>query len=272
MHDFFDSCVYDIKLSYQTYRTNGDSRNAAISRIREDHAAELKDEDDRVAVLIALALALCDKKELTADIAEETLYAISKYRSSQELDSSSKKYLAKVEAKLTDPARFGPEAHYAKKRQHIPDWKVGDLFAHTLTHPNSEKLGIHGWSILFYKAGQFTDRQGKLRQLMLISLCPPGKEPSTDRELEQLGFLRMMPEGRGYDYFVQITPKSKKDEQGFELTKIGNFMNVAAPADWVKENPLVSMPMFAYLRKGDTYPAYEEHICLLYKQLGLSNP
>ena len=63
MHDFFDSCVYDIKLSYQTYRTNGDSRNAAISRIREDHAAELKDEDDRVAVLIALALALCGKKE-----------------------------------------------------------------------------------------------------------------------------------------------------------------------------------------------------------------
>lgn len=272
MHDLFDPYAYNIRLSYQAYRTNGESRSSAIDRIREEYSGELQDSDDRVAVLMAIAQALCRKKELTSELAEETLSAIGEYRACQKMDTYTKKYLARIEAKLTDLAMIGPEAHYPKRRQYIPDWQTGDLFSHTLTHPQSEKLGIHGWIILFYKVGEFSDRKGKLRQLMFITLCPPGKEPTTDRELEQLGFLRMMPAGCGYDYFVQIVPKSKKDEQGYGLTRIGNFMNVTAPTDWAKENPLVSMPMFAYLRKDDLYPSYENHICLLYKQLGLSQP
>lgn len=260
--------VVDIQKRYMDYRMTGKNRKDAIAAIRADYFQELQDIDDCVWVLIGLSLSLSKKKELTAKIANETKSAITMFRQHLKLDNAVCNYLLEIEQLLANKSIYGKEAVYRCRTQYVPDWKIGDVLAHTLTYPKADDIGILGWTILFYKVGEYIDDFNKHHELMFISLCPPGKEPTCSAELQALGFLRMMPHDKKWDYLVQLSPKSKKDELNYEFTSIGNFPEVLPPCDQADENPLVSMPMFGRLRMNDMRPAYEDQICRLYKKYG----
>lgn len=262
------SIIEEITDQYKKIRLQGKHREAAVEIIKGMYFDELHDKDDRALILSALSLALCKKKELTNSLAQETLYAISDVRSTTSQTSTASKLFDKVEQYLKDKSFQGAEAVYRKRAPYIPAWENGDLLSHRITFPRAESLGISGWSILFYKVGVYVDTSGNHRQLMFVSLCPPGMEPTNSSQLKDLGFLRMMKHGDKWDYLVQINPKNKKEEQSYELTKIGNFKGIQPPTDCTTEDPLVSMPMHGYLKKTDICPFYEDQICRIFKKFG----
>lgn len=257
----FELLVNNVREDYKSYRRSGKNRIDAIGALKTKYDAELKDDDEAAFVMSGIVRALCEKKELTEEIAEEMLAYINK----NAIDKAPVHFQT-IRQMLYSPKMYGKEATYRRKIPYIPNWEKGDLFAHTMTHPAASKVGIEGWIILFYKVGEYIDENHLHRQLMLVSICPPGKEPTSSLELQNLGFLRMMCHGKKWDYLVQIVLKNKKDEFSYGLTKIANFTDVAYPSDGVDENPLLSMPMFGLIKKGEAHPHYEEHICRLYRK------
>lgn len=258
----------DVKKRYTNYRTTGKSRANAIAAIKSDFACELNDSDDCMFVWCGLVLALAKKKELIEEIAKEAEVSIVAFKAHQESDDGVGRFLLKIQQVLANEKNYGREALYGSRSQYVPDWKIGDLFSHTLTIPAAEKLGIWGWIILLYKVGEHTDEFGKVRQLMLLAVCPPDKIPASSAQLQEIGFLRTMCHNETCDYFFQIIPKNKKDEQGYEMSLIGSYPDISLPTDHAEENPMVVMPIFGRMKKDDIRPAYEDQVCRLFKRFG----
>lgn len=264
MQECYEPMIKDVEEMYVKYRKKGCTRSEAIELIRHQYACELEDDDDRVVILIGISLALCKKKELLETIATETLQEITRVNCEKAVEEE-KKFFTKVERRLKDKNVYGNEATYKRKTIYVPDWKCGDVFSHILTYPSSEKLGIKGWVILLYKAGEYVDKFEDHHQLVYVWLCPPDKVPVCKEDFEKLDFLPMMYMGDWTEYLAQIEIKSKKAEETFGLTKIGCFPNLLLPGDPAKENPLTAMPLFGKLRRTDFWPAYENQICILYR-------
>lgn len=256
----------NIKRTYIAYRKNGASRADAITQIHEENACALEDCDDRIAVLIGIATALCAKHELTEEYAAPALQEISSACKDESLDTKTRKYLLKIEQQLSDRSCYGDEFAYKKARHYVPDWQIGDTFAHTLTYPMAEELGIGGWSILIHKVDEHVDDFGERRQLVLVSLCPPDKLPSTKAEFEALGFLPLLTHDNGFEYLAQIKINSKRAENGYKLSKIGCFPDVSLPDDYCDTPPLVAYPLFGKMKCYGEIPAFEDAICRQYKK------
>lgn len=257
----------DLPADYRIYRRKGLSRAAALEQLRADYEAELADEQDGAIVRLGLALALCRRRELTESVRADALEALGEIARWEEVPASS---IRNLKTKLQDPAYLGEEAAVRVYKPYLPDWKVGDTFSHLLAHPMAEKVGLSGYCVLFRKAGELIDWAGEHRQLVYVSLCPPGSLPSTTEALRQLGYLRMMERGGGrWDYFAQIKLKSRRDEAGYGLTFLGNFPDVGRPKGQGQENLLTAMPLFGKQHRGDDYPDYEDSICRLYRQNGI---
>lgn len=258
--------IENIKKQYKNHRKMGRTREDAIMLIRNEYVQELNDEDDRLAVLIGLSLALCKKKELFESIAIETLDEVKRiyYDSTRRMDDNVD--YAEIIHLLENKEMYGTEASYRKTSIYVPDWKVGDTFSHVLTYPLSKALGITGWIILLYKVGEYVDEFNVHHQLVLVSLCSPDKVPGCDKDFEKLEFLPMMYMGDKVEYLAQITVKSKKEEASCEITKVGCFPDVLLPYSYVKENPLTAMPLFIKKKGGEKWPGYEDQICRIYKK------
>ncbi|MBQ8611621.1 MAG: hypothetical protein IJ412_07945 [Oscillospiraceae bacterium] len=262
----------DIKQTYVAYRKNGYSRVDAIARIHEENACALEDDDDRIAVLAGVTTALCSKNEMTDDYASIVLQEMHKSYKDEDLDTKSRKFLLKIEQQLSDRSFYGDEFAYKKTRHYVPDWQIGDTFAHTITHPVADELGISGWVILIHKIDEFVDDFEDHRQMVLVALCPPDKVPSNKEDLEVLGFLPMFEHDNGFEYLAQIEIKSKRAENGFELLKIGCFPGVSLPDDYCDTSPLTAMPLFGKSKFDVDRPSFEKQICLLYKRFTRPNP
>ncbi len=260
--------VLDVQEDYKLYRIQGHNRETAIRAIKSAYHRELEDADDKMAVMLGLVLALCKKKELTEEIAEEARACIENVKQYSQDECSVQMYLKKMAQKISLPEVYGKEATYRRKIPYVPDWQEGDLFAHTITHPIADEIGIGGWTILLYKVGEYVDPHQDLWQLVYVTLCPPEEEPTTSQQLQDLGFLRMMRRGNGdrWEYLAHITIKNKKDEALCGLKKIGNFPNITAPTDGVIQDPFYSRPLFGVLKKASISPHFEYDICLLYKR------
>lgn len=265
----FSPIIEDVGILYWGQRKSGKSRAEAIDHIKTAYREALQDEDDRVAVLIGLALALCKKKELTNEILNEVLNEISYIKDSYTPSTSCFQYLANIEKILSQSSFLGDEAIYRRKHSYVPDWEIGDTFSHVLTHPMAQRVGVEGWTVLFCKIGEYIDDMQRSCQLVYVFLSPPEKYPTTATELQNLGFLRMMNHGDKWDYLAQLSFKSKKDEATYGLVKIGNFPAIIPPIDRTEETPMLTMPLWGLLTKNDTLPDYEEHVCILYKQNGV---
>jgi len=281
----------DVRTQYVKCRQHGYSREEAIALIRDDYDFELQDTDDRIAVLIGLVQGLSKKNELLKNIADETRAEIQLIIQNDLTDKLTYPYLSKIEKKLNDTKLYGDEAPYKQVTIYRPDWNIGDVFSHPITCPKAEKLRIMGWFILLYKIGEYFDGYDEYRQLMCISICPPDEIPTCYDDLKKLGFLpvRQYGEGAAYlaqlsftskaedlaqisftsktEYLAQISFTSKRDENSYELTKIGNYDNGNDPLieNIKKEKPLVSAPLFGKLKRGDLYPDYEGQVCDYYK-------
>lgn len=247
---------HDVKSEYISCRKLGLGREAAVQKLLEAYSEELQDPDDAPAVIEGIVCALRIKRELSHKIAEQLQGCLSSLPYGR---------TKKAEQLMAAQESYGAEAVYRRKIPYDPEWKVGDLFAHKISTPKAVPLGIHGWMILFYKVGEYEDKQGTRVQLVYTSICPPGQEPATAQQLEALGFVRMMDHGNKWDYLAQIEAKSKRYLSSFGLVKIGNLANVRPPVDRTEENPVVSMPLFGMLRKTDDYPSFEDLVCLSVK-------
>lgn len=244
----------EVQKRYSDYRSAGKSREETMEQLKCDYASELSDSDDAPNVAAGMTLALCRKHELTDDLAAELRHWLA-YASTAKVQG--------ILRLLSDPRMYGKEASYKHKKTFLPEWKIGDLFSHVLTHPSAEKLGFLNWVILFYKAGEYAEQNLTCRHLMYVTLCPPEKIPRTAEELQRLNFLRMMCHGEAWDYWGQITVRNRKELHGYELTWRGNFFGVIPPKDQAKEDPLVAMPLFGSTKRDPQRPAYEEQICQL---------
>lgn len=262
----FSPIILDVEERYMEYRKSGKNRDEAIAAIEAEESEAIMDSEDHVAIALGLAFALCKKKELTEVVYFKAIDAIIKFKNVLEANDHRRSFLDAAERYLRNPVLYGLEATYRRRTPYTPDWKTGDVFSHVLTHPRSKSLGIENWTILFYKVGEYMHGRYPI-QLMYVCLCPPGKLPSTSQELQELGFLRMMNHNDKWDYLAQILIKSAKDEQSYQLKRIGNFPGVVPPADRTEENPETAMPLFGIMEQGNTRPDYEDQICRIYRSI-----
>lgn len=256
--------IREVQKQYVRYRKKGLSREAAIEEIRAEYSQEMCDEDDKPAVLIGVLLALCKKKELFFEFAEETLEEIQR-RYGENKDGTD---YSKIQKYLEDEEMYGEEAFYKKTSVYAPEWKIGDVFSHVLTYPMAKMLGIEGWLILLVKVGEYTDEFDAQNQLVCISLCPPEKIPTSSKDLGELGYIPVM-NTINEEYLAQITIKSKKAEKDYQLSKIGYFPDVLVPQSCLEENPFTAMPLIGKREKGQEWLVYEEQICRFYKWYGM---
>ena len=260
--------IYEVRDEYVWYRRKGMSRTEAIQEVKEYYAGELEDEETAVFIHIGIAFALCKKKELTREALTDAIAAMDTLG---EMCNNRSANLKKLRQQICDEQMLGDEARYPKKRKpYIPDWKIGDVFAHEITIPTAEKLGILGWYVLIWKVGEFEGYREERMQLVYMTVCPPDKLPKNADELFSLGFLRMIP-GHGIDFRAHIQVKNKKDEEAFDLTKIGNFPSIKEPpAQPELTNLNYTTPLFNFKTKFDYgRPEYEATACMQYRQYGI---
>lgn len=256
--------IQDICDQYVNLRKKGYGREESILEIKNKHQAELIDNDDGPVIYIAIALALCKKRELTSEVQIDALRAIETLTPIAQI---SKKELEKLSHKISQESMLGREAKYNAVKQYLPNWNIGDTFAHKISMPLAKKTGIHGWYILIRKVGVYENNH-KTFQLAYISLCPPDMLPKTTDELNSLGFLSVMDHDSYNDYMVQLDINRPKDEVLFELTKIGCFPDANEPPNQGPTNPFTAMPL-SYLKSPDSILQYEMIAYMSYKKQGI---
>lgn len=255
----FCKCIQE---EYVFYRRDGKSRDETVRTMLDYYAQELEDGDDVVPVLTGITLALRKKRELFDEFAAKAKELIDQ----DDVDPHAKRNLERL---LADPTVYGQEAFYRIKKPYDTGWKYGDTFAHTITCPGAKRLGIDGWTIIFYEYGAHLDKFHCVHHLMCVSVCPPDQIPCSSQQLNELGFLPMLhssgPNGKEIQYHVSVSVQNKREEANMALTKIGRFPDVRLPQNLEKENLLVSRVFIGYVRKGTEWPCYEEEVCAAYQ-------
>ena len=253
----------DVKTGYVTLRKKGLTRKEAIESIYEEYESELEDSDDRVGVLMGLVKALSAKKELIPEIAEEALLEIQKASEDPNLKKSAQNSFKRVEALIQDATRYGEEATYSKKRVFNPTWQKGDLFAHTIKNPETERWGTLGMTILVHIVGHYISQDGDYNHLAVVAICKPGEEPKTADDLPYLYYIANAFHKKTAEYIWQLSPTSKRSEAAFQFTKIGNYPIAYAPDDIEYSDPQTVMPLFECIKKAE-YPTYEIQVSQWY--------
>lgn len=273
VYDFLaenSSLLEEIMEEYYSLRMKGHSRETALAKIYERYKAESNDEDDRPFVRVAVALALCRKKELTPEARDDALQAIELLRSSAS-DGGVPYSSCDLDRliRYVSEGRTGPEAAYRARKKYDPGWRVGDTFIHPFSQSAAEQMGLSGWCIVIRKVGEYQDRKSRHMQLAYFTICSAGAIPQTDADVRALGYLRMMEHDNGWDYLGQFCLKSKRDEEMWGLQKIGCFPDAGCPDDATIENPLVSMPFFGVLHRDSQLLDYEDQVCHLIRFNGI---
>ena len=263
--------VFDILEEYHALEENGIDNKTACSMLRQRYWQELEDTDDGDIVWIALAIAQAGSSASDETLRQKALYAIENRLHDDELPAELARAF-KQAAKLVNRADNAHRKEHRKARSYRPEWRVGDTFAHLLSHPLTSRAELEGWYVLFRKTGEYTDVKQKTHQLGYLSLCPPEKLPHKKEELEALGYLRVMPAGSAsWEYLVQIEIQSKKAERELQFEYLGSFPDAAKPPDEVLRKPEVSMPFFTGIDKQTGCPSYEDHICRIFTRNGASS-
>lgn len=259
--------VEEIVALYSSMREDGLSRDRSISMVLSSVQDELDDEDDAPFVWIGIAVALCQKNELTEEIMIKARQSVQLVESrNPECDNEALPF-DRFKSILSDKS-IGPEAQYKKRKTYNPDWKIGDTFIHPILQDSAKKAGIYGSIAVIRKVGDYIDLEGQNVQLVYVTICSGDAIPKSGSELSSLGYLRVMKHDRKWDYLCQITFTSKKDEESWKLKKIGCFHDGGSPRDATDENPLVSMPLLGKMGKTGKL-GFEDQICLFYKRYGI---
>ncbi len=271
MFEFLTESSYIIESiieDYRLFRIKGESRKQAIDHIYDDYACEFNDDDDRLFAEVAVALALCAKRELTPQIRNKALDALVVIKGNGYCPDARDRDFEKL-ANYISKDRIGTEASYRMRKKYNPAWEIGDTFIHKFSDIETTPANLSGWFIIFRKVGEYISAQMKNIQLVYITVCPPDSVPKTDEELKALGCLRLMKHDNGWDYLGQISFSSKKDEERWQLKMIGNFPKAGAPVDATAENPLVTYPFWGIMKKDSDTLCYETMVRDLLKWNGI---
>lgn len=257
--------INEIFDDYVNLRSQGFNINDSVTRIKKDWHEELNDEDDAPFVIIGIALALCQKQELTRQAQNEALAAANTLKNRSMISGSDHDMII---SRLSDDRIGKDKAYRPAKRAYDPCWKIGDTFVHAFTQSRAKEMGLCGQYIVIRKVGDYLNYKRQKRELVYITVCSKDSIPKTDEELLALGYLRMMEHDDGWDYLGQLHFTSKKDEERWKLQKIGCFPNAGNPSDATVENPVVSMPFFGILHRNSDTLDYEDQVCSLMKRRG----
>lgn len=263
--------VADIVRSYQALRRKKTNREGAVRKLREEYENELGDHDQKLIVQIGLAMALCEKKELTPEIRDDAIAAIEELIDSGEWGKDGNKVLADTKRKVQEIKMLGDEAVYRERKIYVPDWQIGDTFVHRMDGKKASELGIAGYCLLLRKVGDYISSDEEHKQLVHASVCSPEFIPKSSQEMNALGLIRMMRHGDKYDYLGQLSFKSKKDEMQYGLEKIGSFPKINIPVDATVEKPCVAYPLCGSFDKVFGCMIYEHSICMSLARNGTSN-
>lgn len=268
----FYPLVFDILDAYRAALQRGMDCVSAGDLIRQSYCQELQDEDERDIVWIALALAQAQATTQDKTAKQNALRAIQACLADHKLSADEKDAFEQARQLIESPAA-SPVKKTRKRAPYLPDWKIGDTFAHPLTHPLTTHVGLTGWYVLFRKIGEYIDSKHKTNQLGYLSLCPSDMLPKTEAEMAALGYLRVMYGmygGRvGWEYLTQVSVQSKATERSLQLEFIGNFPAIAGPSDEAPLNPMIATPFFNGIDKETGCPRYEKSVCLMYKRNGI---
>ena len=268
LQKFFDLHMLfsDIDGEYIRYRRKGLSRDEAISMLYRDFSEELTDMDDEPAVKIGIALALCRKKELTQAAAQAALAVTDRLR--DRFNPQSREYSSAQELPqlFSDPAMFGEEKHFPKRRLYTPQWQVGDTFVQRMNHPRSIKAGIAGWYVLIRKYSEAFDRDGQVSQIITYTVCPPDGLPKTSADMEALGWLPFCI-GHRLQFFAALTIGSKRAEQGLALEYLGDFPSIRMTkrADLARQGLPLPLSSSAWTEDGCALYDHECYACINYR-------
>jgi len=264
----------DIIYKYESFRNNGKSNTESLVSIYREYREDMEDDDDGAVIIIAMAIALCGRKEAVDKIIEEAGRSIEYIVSSMEppervyIAFDSLKALFSSDDIYVNSGKKTPPVKIRKKYK--PDWEIGDTFIHEVT-PSPKNEPFVGQYIIFRKIGEYVDKLGYNVQLVYVSLCSADKIPDSDEALHSLGFVRMMQQSADKWYYIaQIVLSGKKSEESWELKKIGNFPNAGHPTDAAEEDPVTSMPMIGRInRKNCAKFGYEDFVTFFIKQYGI---
>lgn len=263
---YINPIVNEICEEYAAMRSSGKSRSAALKELRASYNCELEDSEDILYVQVAMALALCRNHELTEAIAKAGIMAIKKLSAAR---PNEKDALDAISEMIADKESYGGKKPIRQAKRFSPKWSVGDTFAHLMKSDLSESCGLKDWYILMRKVSDYIDNKGKEVQVVVLSLCPHDKLPTSDENINSLGCLKMMSRGNGKsEYFAQILITKKDSEASFDIRKIGCFPDIKLPADQVEADVLTAMPLFN-IKSPDGCMHYEMIACKAFKNFGI---
>ena len=260
--------IHDILERYAFFRGQDILPEKSCDLLLSEYAKEMEDEDDSIIVLAGIALAQWDFSELEEDNRKQVQAMIHRRLPMLARDEE-KEALTDILLQLSKSKPPRQKRNAIPKGAYAPRWEDGDTFSHQLTHPEAEKAGILGWYLLFRKVGSYDDNRGRQIQLGYVTVCPPDQIPQTTKELNSLGFLRVMAHGGKWDYLVQIDAFSKRAEKNLQFHWIGSFLDAGSPNDEMQSDPEVSMPLFDGIDNETGCPRYERVFCRFYRWYGI---
>ena len=262
MSVFFDCfpLIMDIVHEYRILRQTNHGRDEAIQIVLENNSAALMDYDDSPQIWIGLAKVTGQKNELTPELLEK---ALSSFDSLSEVELSIGKAISTAKAQICDPGRIGPEARYSQKRFFQPDWEIGDTFVYQLKTDIAVRENMENWYAVIRKVGEFKTVEMNQAQIVLLSVCKPNEIPTTDEELNNLGYIPTQPYSKDlFEFQWTIDAGSKKALYAYHLQRIGHFPEICRPSCefindtslWpgfplfpaCKSNPYSSLDYYAY--------------------------
>ncbi len=256
----------DVFRSYMAYRQSGAHPLDAFHAIQSEYHQEMYDADDGIHIILGLEKAV--SFDQSAAVISELLDAIQKLQDNCSVDGADKERLEIIKESIRSLPPASSVRQIKPAPSYSPKWETGDVFEHKLMYPASRKLGIEGWSLLLIKVGDYQNLLKKTHQLVCAALCEPGSDIVNKPESMSLGYLRIMRRQESWTYLCQLAIHSKRQENLYQLTKLGNFPKVIPYQLLTCENPETSMPLFA--KKTETgHPSYEDQICRIFRRNGV---
>ena len=256
--------ICGVSSDYILRRRQGFGRDAAIAAMQAEHAAEFQSEQERPFALLGLAITLSNRRELTSELSTQGLHSLELLRNRLGTEHLFTRTLLKeAEQALRDESRIGAEAKYSRLRKaYDPGWAAGDTFAHQITDPNAEQLGLSGWYFVFQSIGNFRLDTQENRQFVFVYLAEPDGLP---RSAEELHKLRRVTLTNQFDYIAAFSFTSKRNESSHELQKLGSFPKLDLPERMTQFSAYTVYPLFGKLKRNSTTPDYERALLMLMK-------
>ena len=252
----------EIKDEYTEHRYAGSTREEAVEKLMNTYRAELEygEDDDAILFWIGLADAQYAHKELSKEVAEKALQALSadiliEWEIAQGDINRRKANYEKAPM---------PEKKFGKPRPKFRcEWAIGDTFAYQMTSDEAKKYGIWGKYILFRKVSEITFC-GTIIPIVTLTLWDQQPFPKSEEEFSQKPILKVRNGGRcfsprdKFEYRAEIIFKSKRQVASIPLTFVGNFANAPLPNDEIIFTNAGEMTMFLPNR-------LEEDCCIAWK-------